>query len=118
MMTSYCNRQSNIDPECCFIFRTISKVTCWKDSYSSPENSSPGVTTEEKETQDKTECAHVLAGEMCFFKKLSELIFPLLQLVAFLTSFLLGTFLHVLLKHLLAFLRRQQQIAWVKHDLV
>jgi len=55
---------------------------------------------------------------MCFFKQLSELVLLLFQLVAFLSSFLLRTLLHVLLKYLLALLRRQQQVAWVKDDLV
>jgi len=55
---------------------------------------------------------------MCFFKKLSELFFLLLQLVALLPSLFLGSLLHVLLKHLLAFLRRQQKVARVKDNLV
>ena len=60
----------------------------------------------------------VLAGEMCFFKKLSELLFPLFQLVALLSPFFLRPFLHVLLEHLLALLGCQQQVAWVEDDLV
>ena len=47
-----------------------------------------------------------------------EMLLLLPQLVALLAAFLLGSLLHVLLKHLLALLGGQQQVARVKHDLM
>ena len=62
--------------------------------------------------------ANSLSMKFGLFHQLYKLLFLLPQLVAFFSPLLLGTLLDVLLKDLLALLRGQQQVAWVKHDLV
>lgn len=47
-----------------------------------------------------------------------EVLLPLPHLVAFLAALLVCALLHVLLEHLLPFLRCQEQVPRVKHDLV
>ena len=51
-------------------------------------------------------------------EQLAVLLLAFLHLVALLASLFISALLDVLLKHLLPFLARQQQVARVEHDLV
>ena len=62
--------------------------------------------------------AHSLAVQLGLFQQLTESLLFLLHLAVLLTTLLLCTLLHILVKYLFTLLGSQEQVARVEHDLV